>query len=267
MRATAAAGPTVRWSVRVVDAASDEVLLDHDGDAVLPTASVGKVLLLVEVAARLADGRLDGAELLDRRTVAPVADSGLWQHLRTDRLPVADLATLVGSVSDNLATNVLLARVGLDAVRTQARALGLGPVELHDAVRDERLPEHPATLSTASAAGLCTLLARLHRGDVVSAAVGAQVVGWLAAGADLSMVAAAWHLDPLAHAELDRGLLLRHKTGTDAGVRADAGLLSGPRRTVAYAVVASWDGDDAQRGPVLAAMRALGDRIAGLVGA
>jgi beta-lactamase class A len=86
-----------------------------------------------------------------------------------------------------------------------------------------------------------------------------RVLRWLAAGADLSMVAGGLGLDPLAHAEADRGIVLRHKTGTDAGVRADAGLADGGRRTLAYAVIGAWDataGD--QRDTVLAAMRQVG---------
>jgi beta-lactamase class A len=69
------------------------------------------------------------------------------------------------------------------------------------------------------------------------------------------MVASALGLDPLAHVRPDRGVLLRNKTGTDAGVRADAGLLGG----LAYAVLARFD--DARRDQVLEAMRAIGSAM------
>ena len=62
-------------------------------------------------------------------------------------------------------------------------------------------------------------------GDAVSTSVSSQVLGWLATGVDLSMVGAAFGLDPLAHAVPDRGISLHNKTGTDAGVRADVGLV------------------------------------------
>ena len=60
----------------------------------------------------------------------------------------------------------------------------------------------------------------------------------------------------LAEHEPDRGIRLRHKTGTDHGVRADAGLIDGPERSLAYAVLARFD--DARRDEVLAVMRELG---------
>ena len=86
--------------------------------ALLRTASVGKVFLLVEVADRLERGVLDPQQPLRRDRVAPVADSGLWQHLASRRRSRSrDVACLVGAVSDNWATNVLLDLVGLAAVQ------------------------------------------------------------------------------------------------------------------------------------------------------
>src|SRR5690606_13442739 len=130
-------------------------------------------------------------------------------------LPVADLAVLVAAVSDNLATNVLLRRVGLDAVAATARSVGLRATALHDVVRDVRTPADPPALSSGSAAELAGLFARLAAGAAISAEVSATVNGWLATGTDLSMVAGALGLDPLAHVAADRSVVLRNKTGTD----------------------------------------------------
>ena len=238
----------IEWGVCVRDAATGDVLAEAASGRVLPAASIGKLLLLIAVAQSL-----DPDEPLTRTPEDAVGDSGLWQHLAVDTLSAGDLAALVGAVSDNLATNVLLHRVGLDAVQATARALGLRDTALHDRVRDERGPEHPPSLSTATAAELSALFVALATGRVPAAE---RVLGWLALGTDLSLVAAGLGLDPLAHAEPDRGLRLRHKTGTDPGVRADAGLLDGPKGSLAYAVLARFD--DARRDEVLAVMRELG---------
>jgi len=66
------------------------------------------------------------------------------------------------------------------------------------------------------------------------------VLEWLGKGADLSQVAAAWDLDPLAHRNPDRGLVVANKTGTDGGIRAEVGVLTGPGAIIAYAVIANW---------------------------
>ena len=108
---------------------------------------------------------------------------------------------------------------------------------------------------------LSDLMARLHRGDIVSPEVSARVLRWVAANADLSMVASAFGLDPLAHAEPDRGITLVNKTGTISTVRADVGDRHRARRprwrTPCWP---SWDEDRDPRDRVLADMAAIGDR-------
>lgn len=263
------AEPATILSVCVRDVATGAVLARVEGDRVHRTASVGKVLLLLAVASRLAAGRLGDDALVDRRRVPPVADSGLWQHLRIDALPVADLAALVGAVSDNLATNALLELIPLAEIDQLAADLGLEVTRLHDRVRDVRGPQDPPTLSSGTADEWCDLFSALAGGQPAQPglppAVADRVLGWLALDTDLSMAAAAFGLDPLAHTGADRGLRLAHKTGTDAGVRADVGVLTGPVRTVAYAVLAEFAEDDtwpSQRDVVLANMREWGGRIA-----
>jgi beta-lactamase class A len=90
----------------------------------------------------------------------------------------------------------------------------------------------------------------LSRRELLDPATDALIDGWLATSTDLSMVASAFHDDPLAHAHG-----VRNKTGTDDGVRADAGYRGG----LAYAVIANWDpaaGDATAE--VMAQMREIG---------
>ena len=255
-----------RWSIDIRDPSGGS--RHHAPQRLLRTASVGKVFLLVEVADRLERGAIDPQQPLRRDRVAPVADSGLWQHLASEALPVSDAACLVGAVSDNWATNALLDLVGLSPVQARARDLAPGGSLLHDLVRDARGPDHPPTLSEGCAADWAGLFADLAAGSVVSPAVSATVLSWLATGTDLSMVASALDLDPLAHAEPDRGVRLWNKTGTDSSARADVGVVRGPAGQVSYAAICNWDrGDDRPRAAVMAAMRDLGTEVARLVGA
>lgn len=259
----------VRWSVCVRDLAAGvdaPALASYDADVVLRTASIGKVFLLVEVAARAEAGTLDLGEPITWSGGELVADSGLWHRLRQRTQSIGDLAWLVGALSDNLATNVLLRRVGVTAVRARARELGCVDSALLDRVRDDRGPTDPPTLSRGRADELSAVLAGLARGDVVSPAVSARVVRWLSAGADLSMVASAFGLDPLAHADPDRGITLVNKTGTISVVRADVGVVRGPAASVAYAVLAEWAEDDDPRDAVLDRMRAIGTTLRRHVG-
>ncbi|WP_440709176.1 serine hydrolase [Herbiconiux sp. YIM B11900] len=270
----------VQVTASAVDLESGRVLFSVDDHLSVPTASIGKVLLLIEVAARISarDGRsrvagregtsprtaraAPGAEalsILNRTAQDSVADSGLWQHLQVPALPLADLAALIGATSDNLATNVLLRRIGLDAVRARAESLGLRRTLLLDIVREVRGPDDAPQLSVGSARELAGLFRRLQRGEIVDATTSELVVGWLGLGTDLSMVAGAFGLDPLAHLGEDHGITLFNKTGTDAGIRSEAGVVQGPRAGVSYAVTMRFnDSTLPGRLAVLEGMRTLG---------
>lgn len=246
-------------SASIMDINSDRMLCSIDDRIVLPTASVGKILLLIEVSARLTARDFSGYGILDKSSRDAVGDSGLWQFLQAPAFPVADLGALVGATSDNLATNVLLRQVGLDAVRTRAESLGLARTALLDLVRDSRGPDDAPQLSVGSTAELSWLFGALYRGQVVDDVTSQRVVDWLSLNTDLSMVASAFGLDPLSHRAVDHGLRLVNKTGSDDGVRSEAGILRGPRTTVSYAVTIQFEDDSlARRLRTLDAMRTVG---------
>ena len=253
------------WSFCLMDA--DGVVIEEEAaDYVHPTASIGKVFLLCEIAERLVEGSLDPHQVLARDPRVAVADSGLWQHLSQDSLPLVDACVLVAAVSDNWATNVLLDLVGLEPVTQRAFALGCVDSALHDRVRDVRTAHDPASLSTGTARELAEVARRIHLascGDSVagiSPAAGALVEEWLLTGVDLSMVAAPFRLDPLSHGDGD--LRLWNKTGSDPGVRADMGVAWSSSDAVAYAAIVTWvPGEEALDAP-FERMHALGERLA-----
>lgn len=260
-------GHGLRWSVSLRDVATGDVLEEHCAGDLLPTASVGKVFALIDLAARATSGELDLAEVVDRRDSPRVADSGTWQHLRADRLALADVAALVGHASDNWATNVLLDRLGLGRVQARAATLVGGGSTLLDYVRDVRRPSDPPALSTGCADDWTSLLCRLARGTCLDEETSALVRGWLRLGTDLSLVASAFGLDPLSHVEADLGTTLFHKTGSDVGVRADVGVVGAGsvdqgHREIAYACLCTWEDDGSRevRELVLDAMREVGER-------
>lgn len=255
--------PGVRWSVLAYPLGRPETpLIEHDAATVLASASTAKILLLIVLADRIEAGELSPDKPVARTDTEAVADSGIWQHLGVEVLALADAARLVGLASDNWATNALIDVVGgIEAIAAVAARAGVSGISLHDKVRGERTAMHPATLSTGSARGYAALMAALAQRRVLGAPVSERVLGWLFGGLDLSMVAAAFGLDPLSHGGPDRGLSVVNKTGTDVGVRADVGVVSGPAGSVVYACLANWrvaDQRDVTRDAVLAAMREIG---------
>jgi beta-lactamase class A len=258
-----------QWSISIRRRHDQAGFVEHCPETLLATASVAKVFVLMEVAARLATNALDGGQLIDRRASPAVLDSGIWHAMQVDCLPLADLAVLVGGLSDNWATNALIDLCGLGSVQATAAAAAPGGSMLYDYVRNDRRGDVPTTLSHGCAEDWAMIMQRLYYAEGIDPAVSRRVLAWLAQDADLSMVAAAFDLDPLAHDTEDLGLRLWHKTGADAGVRADVGVVRSTAGVVSYAVVCNWPAADVRpstRRAVHSTMRTLGDEIRAAVG-
>ena len=138
----------IAWAA--VDPAVGEI--EHErGDAVVPAASTIK--LFVYSAFR-------------RSKLDPGDSAAVAEHLRAP-LTLTDHAFLMLAVSDNASTNVLLERVGLDAVADEIARLGLR----HTAVRRLMMRAGPENETTAVdlAFGLYRLLEEPFAGDLVAA--------------------------------------------------------------------------------------------------
>lgn len=228
-------------SVHVVDLDNHVHVLAGDDHVTMPVAGLGVVPLLIEVAAGFQDGSLDPFEIIDRESVEAVETSGLWRHLHAPALPLEDLAVLAATAGDPIAVNALLQKVGHDRVRERIESLGLRRTALLDRFRDRRGPDDAPQVAVGSARELAGLFSALVNSQVVDAAVSAQVSEWLSLNQDLSLVAASTGLDPFAHDHDAHGLLFVNKTGRDRGVRAEAGVLAGPRAGVAYSLIVCFD--------------------------
>ena len=218
-------------------------VLETDADEVLPLASVGKLLLLAEIAYATAAGELDPEEPIDVRPDEYCGGSGLLADLTPRSWTIHDLVLLTASVSDNTATNALIRRIGIPRINARAQELGLRETRLLDRIREPRLPAHPPTFARGTARELAALATRVAGEEPWAR----TMLGWLATNTDRSMVAAAIPHDPEdrdvpdteAHDARPGTLWLANKTGTDSGTRADVGVVISPAtgRRICYAAV------------------------------
>jgi beta-lactamase class A len=79
-----AATPGVAWSIMVTG--STAVTASHSPDRRLRTASIGKLLLLAEVARRISDGTLDPDLIGSCQPAAVQDDSGSGRRVSTLRI-------------------------------------------------------------------------------------------------------------------------------------------------------------------------------------
>ncbi len=230
-----------RVSVRIDDLDRGTAVLAGDDYVTLPIAGLGIVPLLIEVASGFEAGTLDPLDIVEKSSVAPVEVAGIWQHLKAPALPLIDLVVLAAATGDAIAANALIDRVGLPSVRTRIEQLGLSHIALLDRFRDRRGPDDAPQVALGTTRELAQMFAALVNSVAVSPGVSAQVAEWLSINHDLSLVASATGLDPFAHENDEHGLLFINKTGRDAGVRAEAGVLAGPRAGLSYAMIVAFD--------------------------
>ncbi|HEX8354915.1 MAG TPA: serine hydrolase, partial [Pyrinomonadaceae bacterium] len=157
------------------------------GDEPVRTASTIKVAVMVEAFARVAEGRAKWSDELVLDKSVRYAGSGVLQDL-TDglRLPLRDAVTLMMTVSDNTATNMVLGRLTTDAVNERMQSLGLTQTRIMRRVggggesREGKVESNKRFgLGRATPRELASLVEKMERGELVNAAVSKEMIDLL----------------------------------------------------------------------------------------
>jgi beta-lactamase class A len=226
--------------------ATGEEVARH-GERCLPTASVFKLPLLVEVFRQSEAGLLDLDERVRLRPDDVVGGSGILRDLTSDlQLTLRDLATLMIVVSDNSAANMLLDRIGgPQRITATMRELGLPTIVVHRRIAFGASASGP--LARAAPRDLMRLAAMLARGEVVSAAASRQILAILRRQRHLDQAPRFIAFRPHA-SDAAQPIEVYNKTGMSSGLRADTGLFVLRQGvTIAYSLVNDPGADETYR--------------------
>lgn len=190
-----------------------------NGDERMRSASMIKTLIMATLLQREADGSISLGDSYTIRESDIVGGTGSVQSMGAGtRLSLSSLAELMISQSDNVATNVLIDRLGMGAVNDEGARLGLGQTVLARKMMD----------TTAAAAG---------RENYTSASDQARILRLVASGGLVSPEASQTALACLKEQEDSEGIaqgvpsgtVVAHKTGTLDSVRHDGAIVYGKR--------------------------------------
>ena len=156
-------------------------------DEPVPTASTIKLPIMVELFAQAAEGKLDWNQKLELTDQDKVSGSGVLTELSGgDSLPIRDLMHLMIVVSDNTATNLILNRIGGNAVNARMARLGLTQTAVMrkimqskaEGTTDEGKKPGNERWGTGRSCprDMVVLLEKLYRGDLVSKAASAEMI-------------------------------------------------------------------------------------------
>lgn len=232
-------------------------------DTVFHAASTMKVPVMVELFRQAAAGTVS----LDDRVpvvnefrsvvdgspytlaVSDDSDPAMYTAVGQERT-YRELCDAMITVSSNLATNVLIDRLGADRVAAAMQRYGAAGMVVRRGVEDGKA--FAAGLNnTATARGYFAILAAIGRGEAVSPEASARMVRILARQAFRRGIPAG----------LPAGIEVAHKTGTITRIHHDGGIVLAPRPYVLVVLTRGFDDEQASDRLIAAISAAIYDSV------
>jgi beta-lactamase class A len=206
------------------------------------TASTIKLAIMVECFFEAAEGKLAWTEPLKVTADEKVSGTGVVQDLSDgDELPVRDMVDLMIVLSDNTATNLILNRIGGNAVNARMAQLGLGQTRVMRKILGDgtNLKPHPSGITDegakpenkkwgigrSSPREMVAILEKLYRGELVSKSASDEMLAVLKRQRD--------H-DGIARDIKD--VTIASKSGALDHLRSDVGIVYSKRGPIAMAI-------------------------------
>ena len=201
------------------------------GEQPVRTASTIKLAIMTECFAEAAEGKVKLSEPIQLRASEKVSGSGILQELSDGiSLPLRDVVDVMIVLSDNTATNLILERIGGNAVNQRMASLGLTQTRVMrkilgdgsklkaevSGVTDEGAkPENKKWgIGRSSPREMVSLLEKLYRGELVNKASSDEMIEILkrqrdrnGIGRDMKDVTIASKSGALEHLRSDAGII------------------------------------------------------------
>jgi beta-lactamase class A len=208
--------------------------LDMNGGAALPAASTIKVPILVAFFQDVDAGKIHLDDRLIMRKELMATGSGEMQYQPVDTQYTAlETVKKMITISDNTATNMLIARLGgMFALNQRFKSWGLTATSLNNV-----LPDLEGT-NTSSPKDMALLMARISQGDLVSMRSRDRMLDIMRQTVNNSQLPQG----------LGEGATISHKTGDIGRLIGDVGLVdlpNGKRYAVTVLVKRSYNDDRA----------------------
>ena len=163
------------------------------GDDPVRTASTIKLAIMVECFAEAGEGKLNLSEPIKVTEDEKVSGSGILQDLSNgDQLPIRDMVDLMIVLSDNTATNLILNRIGGNAVNARMAQLGFTNTRVMRKILGDgnKLKPTPSGITDEGAKPenkrwgigrttpheMVTILEKLYRGELASKAASEEML-------------------------------------------------------------------------------------------
>jgi len=214
----------------------DGVSYDYDGDEVMPTASMIKFMIMLEVYQQVAEGKVKLSDTVVLHETDKVGGSGILTYHFSDgaSFPLRDAVRLMIAYSDNTATNLVLDRIGIDSTNRRMTAWGFPNSRVNAKVfLGSKTSVDPARtkkygLGSTTPRETVKLLAKLYQGKCGDAQATKDMIEHLKKCDDK---------DVKLRRFLPPSVVVANKSGQVTDVKTDAGILYFPGGPVAICVM------------------------------
>jgi prolyl oligopeptidase len=212
-----------------------------DEDEEMPTASLIKFMIMLEVYLQVSEGKVKLDDRLTLRKADMVPGSGILTYHFSDgaTFSLRDATRLMIVFSDNTATNMVLDHIGLASTNKRLDSWGFPHTKLNAKVfLGGKTSLDPARtkkfgLGSTTARETVLLLEKVHQGKVVSPEICKEMLGHMKKCDDKLKL----------KRYLPDGLVIAHKSGTVSDARTDAGIMYLPQGPVAICVLTAQNED------------------------
>ncbi len=206
---------TVRVSMSVKSLNNTRVNFDHRADERVPSASVIKLPIMLEMMERVNIGKLNLDEIHILTNAEKVGGSGVLQtYPDQSRVRYRELLRLMMVLSDNTATNIIISKLGPETINQRIHTIGLTKSQLNRVMMDT-VSAKQGRDNFVSAKDMNTLLENVYRHQVTTPELCNQMIEILKQNADTLCIPRL----------LPKNIVIAHKTGTLTYVRGDAGIV------------------------------------------
>jgi beta-lactamase class A len=221
------------------------VSYDLNADQPMPTASLIKLAVMVEVYQQVAEGEIKLNDMVTLHATDKVPGSGiLTEHFSEGAtLPLRDVVRLMIAFSDNTATNLVLDQIGIAATGKRMQAWGYPNTRINaksfrgdtTSIAPERTKRYG--LGSTSAREMMEILTKLEAGKLVSPEACKEMLEHLKKCNDQDKFTRF----------LPAKTVVAHKTGSVSDIRTDAGILYLSTGPVALCVLTEKNEDQSFR--------------------
>jgi beta-lactamase class A len=209
----------------------DELFLNADD--VFPTASMVKIGILLELFRQKEAGKLELPELRTISKADKTAGSGLLENMGDEvTLSLHDIAVLMNAISDNTATNVLIDRLGIDAIDAAMQEAGMVNTHLYRKIvfTSARKLKYPH-FATGTPRDFMTLMSNLYARKLLNKQNTDAMLTIMRIQKNMGNLTRYMPFNPFAN---DKQAWVASKTGSITGTRNETGIIH--TKTTAHVV-------------------------------